>query len=81
MKNEDLSDEAIKALEILKRWNDEENHAGPPAPETALAEELVKYGLIRRVKKSYANIPEAQAIVGHEITEKGRKLLRGENII
>jgi len=80
MKKEDLTKEAIEALEVLKRWNVEEGHAGPPAPETALAEELVKRGLIRRVTRPYKNIPDAQAIVGHEITEKGMKLLLGEEV-
>ena len=80
MKKEDLKAEAIEALEVLQRWNDEEGRAGPPEPETPLAEKLVKLGLIRRVTKPYANIADAQAIVGHEITEKGRKFLRGEDV-
>lgn len=80
MKKEDLSDEAIKALETLKRWNDTEKHSGPPAPETALAEELVKYGLIERDIRPIANLPGKQAIVGHVITEKGRNLLEGKEV-
>jgi len=81
MKKDDLSKDAIKALEILKRWNDDEKHSGPPAPETDLAEELVRYGLIERDTRPIANRPDRQAaIVGHFITEKGRKLLEGEEV-
>jgi len=80
MKKDDLSKEAIKALETLKRWNDIENHSGPPAPETPLAEELVKYGLIERDTRPIANRSHRQAIVGHFITEKGKRLLEGEEV-
>ena len=80
MNKKDLSDEAIKALEILKRRNDEENYTGPlPAPETALAQELVGKGLIERDTRPFANQP-GKAIVGHTITDKGRRLLCGEEV-
>ncbi len=80
MKKDDLSDDEIKALEVLKRWNDDENHSGPPEPETELAEELVRNGLIERDTRSVGDLPKREAIVGHFITEKGRRLLAGEEV-
>lgn len=79
-KKEDLSKDAIKALEILRHWNDDEKHFGPPAPETELAEELVKHSLIERDTRPITNSPDRQAVVGHFITERGRKLLEGEEV-
>ena len=73
MNKKDLSDEAIKALEILK------GRTGPPTPETALEQELVGKGLIERDTRPIANQP-GKAIVGHTITDKGRRLLCGEEV-
>jgi hypothetical protein len=76
LKNNDLSSEIVEALETLRKMNDEENRIGPPAPETELANELVKRGLIQRVTRPIVNDKNAEAIVGHEITDKGREVLR-----
>lgn len=51
MKKEYLTDEHIKALEVLKNWNDgvsNKYHFGPSEPETQIAVDLVNYGLIKR---------------------------------
>jgi len=80
VKKEDLSKAAIKALESVRRWNDDAKHSGPPAPETALAEELVSHSLIERDTRPITNRPDREAIVGHFITEKGRKLLEDEEV-
>lgn len=79
MNKKDLSKEAIKALEIIKRRNDKENFTGPPEPETALAKELVEKGLFERDTRPFVNKP-GKVIVGYKITDKGRKLLCGEEV-
>ena len=75
MKKEDLLNDAINVLETLQHWNDDKNYDGPPTPETMLEQELVKYGLIKRVTLPSANRPGVVSIVGHMITDKGRAIL------
>jgi hypothetical protein len=75
-----LPKDALNVLETIRRWNDEEHHSGPPAAETGLTQELVELGLVERVTRPVVNQPGVEAVVGHEIAEKGRKLLSGEEV-
>ena len=43
-------------------------------------QELVNHALIERDTRPITNNPDREAIVGHFITEKGRKLLEGEEV-
>ena len=65
----------VKEFELLKSIA-ALNGTPNPAPETSAHINLVKHGYITRITRPIENSPSEQAIVGHEITEKGINQLK-----
>lgn len=47
-----------------------------PAPETEQHKRLINNGYLRQVTRRIENIPGTDALVGHELTDKGLSLIK-----